>query len=96
MGYTVALTYAPPSTGGRMPYLQVTWTDSTDPNAASNNIYRSTVSGGPYTKIANVQQGTQIWSDYAVTPGVVYYYVLTEVDNTGAESAFSVEQSGMT
>jgi fibronectin type 3 domain-containing protein len=90
----IHLLYAvPDTTAGRLDYLTVRWTDSVDPNAVSNNIYRSTVSGGFYVKIANVPNGVQVYNDYAVTPGVTYYYVLTEVDNTGAESGFSVQQS---
>jgi fibronectin type 3 domain-containing protein len=84
----------PDTTAGRLDYLTVRWTDSVDPNAVSNNIYRSTVSGGPYTFITNVPNGIQVFVDYTVSPGLTYFYVLKEVDNTGAESAFSVEQSG--
>lgn len=78
----------------RQYYLQLTWTDSTDPNAASVNVYRSTVSGGPYTLIANVLNGVQLYNDFNVTPEVTYYYVLTEVNNVGAESAQGLQQSG--
>lgn len=95
MAYTVQLVYQVP--GGQKPrvyYLELTWTDSTDPNAASVNVYRSTVSGGPYTLIANVANGVQLYDDFNVTPQTRYFYVLTEVDNTAQESAFSTEQSG--
>jgi hypothetical protein len=95
MAYSIQFVYAVP--GAWLPrdyYLQLTWTDSTDPNAASNNIYRSTVSGGPYTKIANVLDGIQTYNDFNVVPEVTYYYVLTEVNNVGAESAFGTQQSG--
>lgn len=96
MPYTVSLVNAHP--GGMKPrvyYLELTWTDSIDPNATSVNIYRSTVSGGPYTLIAsNVAQGAQLYDDFTVNPQTTYFYVLTEVDNLGNESVFSVEQSG--
>lgn len=85
----------PDSVSAREFWLQITWTDSTDPAAVSNNIYRSTVSGGPYTKIINIPNGVQVFNDFSVTEGVNYFYVLTEVNNTGAESGFSVEQSGI-
>lgn len=94
MPYTVSLVSAHP--GGMKPriyYLQLTWTDSTDPNAVSNNIYRGTVSGGPYTKIANVANGIQVYNDFQVTPEIPYFYVMTEVDNTNTESPNSVEIS---
>lgn len=78
----------------RIYYLQLTWTDSTDPNAASVNVYRATVSGGPYTLIANVANGLQSYNDFGVTPQVMYFYVTTELSNTGQESAFSIEAAG--
>jgi len=96
MPISVVLTYAVPATVWATTfYLQITWTDPTDPNSASVNIYRSTVSGGPYTKIANIALGVQTYNDYLVSPGVDYFYVLTEVNNVGAESGYSTEQSGI-
>ena len=53
------------------------------------NIYRSTVSGGPYTQI-NHTLGTS-YDDRQVTPGVKYYYLLTEVDSEGKERIGSDE-----
>lgn len=95
MPYTVSFVNAHP--GGQKPrtyYLQLTWVDSTDPNAASEKIYRATVSGGPYTLIANVGLGLQVYNDFGVVPQVPYFYVMTEVDSNGVESAFSVEATG--
>lgn len=95
MSYTVTFINAMP--GGFKPrqyFLNLTWTDSVDPNAASVNVYRSTVSGGPYTKIANVAMGVQSYNDFAVVVGTLYFYVVTEVDNSNNESGFSTEQSG--
>jgi fibronectin type 3 domain-containing protein len=87
--------YAPPGAHkARTYFLQLTWVDSTDPNAASNNIYRGTTSGGPYTLINNVPDGIQFYNDFAVNIGTTYFYVLTEVNNVGAESQFGPEQSG--
>lgn len=56
-------------------------------------IYRSTVSGGPYTLQATVPINQSNWNDYAVTPGQTYYYVFTETDGV-SESAQSAEFSG--
>ena len=47
------------------------------------NIYRSTVSGGPYTKIDNTLDTS--YDDRQVIPGIAYYYLLTEVDSKGKE-----------
>jgi len=96
MPYTVSLVTAHP--GGFRPrqyFLTLLWTDSTDPNAASVNVYRATVSGGPYTQIATgIAMGTQTYADFNVNIGTTYYYVTTEVDINNNESGFSAEQSG--
>ncbi|KUJ90037.1 MAG: alpha amylase catalytic subunit [Thermoanaerobacter thermocopriae] len=58
--------------------------------AVSYNIYRSTVKGGLYEKIAsNVTQITYIDTD--VTNGLKYVYSVTAVDSDGNESALSNE-----
>lgn len=95
MPYTVSLINAHP--GGMKPrvyFLELTWTDSTDPNAVSVNVYRSTVSGGPYTLVGNVPIGVQLFDDLGVVPQTTYFYVLTAVNSQGAEGARSLEQSG--
>jgi fibronectin type 3 domain-containing protein len=64
------------------------WTES--PHATSYNIYRATVSGGPYTQIGNVDY--PVYLDIHVSSGSVYYYVVTAL--TGwKESGYSKEMS---
>lgn len=95
MPYTVQFMSAlPRTTLHRVLYLQVTWTDSTDPNAASINVYRGLTTGGPYSLLTNMPLGVQLYNDFNVSPGVNYFYVTTEVNNVGVESGFSVEQFG--
>lgn len=93
MPYTVSLVNAHP--GGYKPRIygiHLTWTDSTDPNAASVNVYRGTVSGGPYTQIqTGISMGVQAYDDLNVVGGVTYYYVTTEVNNSSQESSFSAQ-----
>lgn len=60
--------------------------------AAGYNIYRSTTSGGNYTKIASDVTST-IYADTGLTNGVTYYYYVTAVDSSGAESQPSNEAS---
>ena len=56
--------------------------------ASSYNVYRSTASGGPYTKIG--QSLTPTYVDTPVGSGAVFYYVVTCVRD-GTESADSQE-----
>jgi len=71
----------------------LSWTAST--GAASYNVKRATVSGGPYTTIAT-NSSTYInptsYTDTTVTNGTTYYYVVSAVNATG-ESVNSAEVS---
>jgi hypothetical protein len=53
------------------------------------NLYRSTSSGGPYSKIANSPNLS--FTDSGVTDDITYYYVVTAVDAIGNESSYSNE-----
>lgn len=57
--------------------------------AAGYNVYRSTVSGGPYSKINTSLLTNTSYTDNAVTAGKTYYYTVTAVASNGAESGFS-------
>jgi polygalacturonase len=61
-------------------------------NAASYNLKRSTTNGGPYSPLVNVS-GTN-FSDTAVNPGAVYYYVVSATNGFG-ESVNSVQASAI-
>jgi len=72
--------------------ITLTWTPATQPaniNAVSWNIYRSTVSNGPYTLIASEPVASVTYVDTAVTAGNGYFYEMTCVDSAGVESARS-------
>jgi hypothetical protein len=66
------------------------WTPSSS-SYSGFNIYRGTVSGGPYTKVDTALIPTASYTDSSVSAGQTYYYVATEVDSTGAESGYSSE-----
>jgi alpha-L-rhamnosidase len=68
-------------------WVDLNWTPTL--GAASYNVKRSTVSGGPYTNLESLVFATS-YTDMAVTNGQTYYYVFSAV-NAGAESANSSE-----
>jgi hypothetical protein len=69
--------------------VTLTWTASTSPNLVGYNIYRSGTSGGPYTKINSAPIAAISFVDTGIQAGQPYDYVVTAVDNSGNESAFS-------
>jgi hypothetical protein len=67
--------------------VDLTWTASAD--AVGYNIYRGTVSGGPYTIINSSLDATTAYTDSTVTSGTTYYYVATAVNSSSEESGYS-------
>ena len=55
------------------------------------NVYRSTVSGGPYTKINATLVPQTTFADDTVQAGVTYFYVVVAVDAGGVRSQDSNE-----
>ncbi len=53
------------------------------------NVYRSTMPGGPYTKINSSLDPSTLYTDSTVQSGQTYSYVSTAVDATGMESGYS-------
>jgi Cep192 domain 4/Abnormal spindle-like microcephaly-assoc'd, ASPM-SPD-2-Hydin/HYDIN/CFA65/VesB-like, Ig-like domain len=72
--------------------VTLSWTPSSS-TFGGFNVYRSTVSGGPYTKLDASLITTESYTDTNVTAGQSYYYVATEVDASGNESAYSAQVS---
>lgn len=70
----------------------LTWNASTT-SGATYNVYRATVSGGPYTKINTSAVTTTTYTDANGAAGTKYFYVVTAVDAGGFESPFSNEAS---
>ena len=72
--------------------VTLTWTASTS-TVSGYNVYRSTVSGGPYSKVNSSLVAGTTYTDSSVQAGQTYFYVVTSVDGSGAESANSSEVS---
>jgi hypothetical protein len=65
------------------------WTASPSEGVTGYNVYRSTASGSGYAKITSSPVGGSTYTDATVVDGQIYYYVVTSVDATGDESAYS-------
>ena len=74
--------------------VALSWTASTS-TVSGYNVYRGTVSGGPYTKISSSLVAILTYTDSTVQSGTTYYYVTTAVDSSGNESLNSNEVSAI-
>jgi fibronectin type 3 domain-containing protein len=70
--------------------VALNWNASSS-TVAGYNVYRGTVSGGPYAKINSSLVVVLDYTDSNVQSGTTYYYVTTAVDSSGNESVFSNE-----
>jgi hypothetical protein len=74
--------------------VSLSWTRSTS-TVAGYLVYSSEVSGGPYTKLTTSAVSLPSYTDSSVQNGNTYYYVVTAVDASGTESAFSNQASAV-
>jgi hypothetical protein len=56
---------------------------------AGYNVYRSTATGGGYSKITTAAVSATSYRDAGLTNDVTYYYVVTAVSSTGSETPYS-------
>jgi len=67
----------------------LTWSAGPSNNVAGYNVYRATAPAGPFTKLTSVPTTNVSFTDITVISGQTYYYVVTAVDASGLESAYS-------
>ena len=67
------------------------WSDNAETDIDFYSVYRATVQGGPYSWYGAVTTSGAV--DNGVTNGTTYYYVVTAVNTSNAESAASNEAS---
>jgi Abnormal spindle-like microcephaly-assoc'd, ASPM-SPD-2-Hydin/Immunoglobulin domain len=58
---------------------------------AGYRTYSSTVSGGPFVRLTAALLSSPSYTDTSVQPGRTYYYVVTAVNSSNQESAYSSE-----
>jgi hypothetical protein len=74
--------------------VTLAWTAEAPPvPVIGYNVYRSTVSGGPFTKLNSPAITAAAYMDPGVHPRNTYYYVVTSMTSTGMESERSNEVS---
>jgi len=69
--------------------VSLSWAASSSSDVIGYNIYRGTISGGPYTKLTASPLSSVTDTDSTVSSGTTYYYVVTAVDSSNNESADS-------
>ena len=77
--------------------ITATWTANTESDLAGYNTYRSTTSGSGYVKLNSSiiakTASPQYIDNISGSVETTYYYVVTAVDTSGNESAYSSEGS---
>lgn len=73
--------------------VTLTWVASTSSGVVGYNVYRAATDGGPYTKINGSIVEPLTYVDTSVSGGQTYYYVVTAVDGSANESAYSMQVS---
>jgi Abnormal spindle-like microcephaly-assoc'd, ASPM-SPD-2-Hydin len=74
--------------------VDLSWTPSTSA-VVGYNVYRASISGGPYAKINSSLNAGANYADSTVQSGQTYFYVTTAVDSTGMESGYSNQVSAV-
>jgi len=71
--------------------VSLQWDDNYEIDLCGYNLFRSTTSGGGYTKLNGSPLPDSNYIDNSVSNNTMYYYVVTAVDTSGNESGDSVE-----
>jgi hypothetical protein len=74
--------------------VPLAWSDSNDSDVAGYYVYRSTTSGGGYSRLTSSLLAHSTYEDANVPHDRTYYYVVTAVDPNAVESGYSNEVCG--
>ncbi len=69
--------------------VDLSWNASQSSDVVGYNIYRGDTTGGPYLRINVPLEASTSYSDFVVSGGATYYYVVTAVDSNSLESGYS-------
>jgi hypothetical protein len=70
----------------------LSWAPSTS-SVTGYNVYSSSISGGPYSKLTASPVATTNYNDGGASGAQTYYYVVTAVSSTDVESGYSAQVS---
>lgn len=85
---TVAIALSGNGSTSTAPSVALNWGVSSSAGVVGYNVYRSSVSGGPYAKLVSSPVSGTSYTDDTVQAGN-YYYVVTSVGSNGTESPYS-------
>lgn len=69
--------------------VDLRWTASSSPSVVGYHVYRGGNAAGPFSRLNTGVDAATSYADSTVSGGKTYYYVVTSVDSTNVESAFS-------
>jgi hypothetical protein len=82
------LTAAPAGTSR----IDLVWNANTETDLNRYYVYRSQTDGGPYARIGSASNTSQpAYSDIGLQAVTTYYYVVTAIDTSGNQSAYSTQ-----
>jgi hypothetical protein len=70
-------------------WVALSWSASSSSGVTGYYVYRSTISGSSYSRVNSSPTNATKFTDGSVASGKTYYYVVTAVSSSGAESARS-------
>jgi hypothetical protein len=91
---TLQIALAGQGAGKMKPHtVSLSWEPSSSSAVIGYNVYRGTVSGGPYNRVNPAVESGTGYADHTILSGRAYFYVVTAVDASSVESAFSNQAS---
>jgi glycosidase len=72
-------------------FISLAWDAAPDADLYRYEVYRSDAMGGPYSKMADVAAPATTYTDWDVSNGATYYYVVLSTDTSYNKSDFSNE-----
>jgi fibronectin type 3 domain-containing protein len=71
--------------------VTLSWNPSISSGVQGYNVYRGSISGGPYAKVNSSVVTVTTYNDSTVQPGQTYFYVVTSINLSDVESSYSNE-----